>query len=633
MRVIRHQVAGEEVRVHFPEAEEDLDGFDRFLAQGDQYLGLDTETSGLDVFTAGHELRLLQVGNATDAWVLRVDRFRGAAIKALEQSRNFVAHNAPYDALVIDRHLGVPVEQLMPKIWDTKILAHIVDPRGKDEGGIGLDLKTLCAVHVDPDAPDTQNDLTAVFNSLGWKKVSGWSRIAIDHHAYVLYAGLDAILVHRLLQVLQGVLSESAELSKFEHKLQYLLTLLQRKGMPLDIPYVQRLLIELHNENVEYCDLAADLGVDNVDSPAQVGSRLIDMGETLTEHTPSGQLKVDRSVLLQLADLDRDWKRIGAREPNPVADAVIRAKRAGKWAKTYAQAFLDHRDPSDRLHPTINSLQARTARMSVSRPPLQQLPSSDWRIRRAFIPDPGHVMIAADYMAVEMRVLAAVSGDLTMQNAIRQGLDLHSFTAERVFGPDFTSKDRKIAKSIGFGKVYGGGADGISRQTGADVESVRHALQAYDQVFPGIRRYSFSLIQRAQRGAREVVTPIGRRLPLDEDRLYAATNYVVQSTSRDLLAKAILNLFEAGFDKYLFLPVHDELIGQAPVGEAMDVVREIGEVMESTFQGVRIASSAAVVGSSWGSGYGAPEQLPAEMPIRKERRERPGQWFQDGLDI
>src|SRR4029450_13537561 len=131
---------------------------------------------------------------------------------------NFVAHKAPYDALVIDRHLGVPVEQLMPKIWDTKILAHIVDPRGKDEGGIGLDLKILCAVHVDPDAPDTQNDLTAVFNSLGWKKVSGWSRIAIDHHAYVLYAGLHAILVHRLLQGPQGRVARATALGKCQHQ-------------------------------------------------------------------------------------------------------------------------------------------------------------------------------------------------------------------------------------------------------------------------------------------------------------------------------------------------------------------------------------------------------------------------------
>jgi len=79
--------------------------------------------------------------------------------------------------------------------------------------------------------------------------------------------------------------------------------------------------------------------------------------------------------------------------------------------------------------------------------------------------------------------------------------------------------------------------------------------------------------------------------------------------------------------------VHDELIGQAPVGEAEEVVRQIGEVMESTFQGVRISSSAAVIGSSWGAGYGAPEQLSDIVLERKERRERPGQWFQDGLDI
>lgn len=634
MRTFKHRVAGDECLIHFPERDDDLDQFDRFLAQGDEFLGLDTETSGLDVFTSEHELRLVQFGNSTEAWVLRADKFVGAITKALLQPRNFVAHNAPYDVLVLDRHLGVTIERLMPKIWDTRIMAHLLDPRSKEEGGVGLDLKAQAAVHVDPEAPDTQNDLTQVFNSFGWKKSAGWSRIAIDHMTYIIYAGLDTILAHRLFSVLQRAIRGSQDLCKFEHRLQYLLTLLQRKGIALDIPYIENYLtVDLYNEWVEQCDRAAELGVDNVNSTDQVANQLVNMGEVLTERTKTGQLRVDRAVLTLLADLDWQWRRIGAREPNPLANAVIRAKRAGKWLEAYAQAFLEHRDPYDRLHPTINSLQARTARMSVSRPPLQQLPASDWRIRRAFIPDPGCAMFSADYQAVEMRVLAAVSGDLTMQDAIRKGLDLHSFTAERIFGPDFTAKDRKVAKNVGFGKVYGGGAEGIARLTGTDVEGVRQVIKAYDQTFPGVRRYSWKLMEQAKFGAREVITPIGRRLPLDEDRLYAATNYVVQSTSRDLLAKAVIKLFDHGLGDYLLLPIHDELLGQAPEEDAEAVVKEIGEVMESTFQGVRIASSAEVVGPSWGAAYGAPAMLPIDPPVRKERTLRPGQWAQDGFDL
>lgn len=632
MRVLHHTVADVERNVFVPEHDEDLEAFYAFLARGDRYLAVDTESTGIDLFSETHKLRLVQIGTADEAWVLRVDRFADACREALLQERTWIAHNAPFDALTIDRHLKVPLESFLPRTWDTKIMAHLMDPRGKEEGGIGLGLKEQCEKHVDSKAPDTSNDLTRVFNAFGWTKATGWARIAIDHHMYLLYAGLDVILASLLFQKLLPVAKNMIELCKFEHRLQFLLTLMQRRGMLLDVPYIHRLIIDLHNEYVDQCDLAFDLGVENVHSTQQVTAKLLEMGEELTERTERGAIKVDKAVLTRLADLDRQWQRIGAREPNPLADAVLRAKRASKWSKAYAESFLGSRDTVDRLHPGINSLQARTARMSISGVALQQLPASDWRIRRCFIPDPGHLMIAADYQAVEMRVLAALSGDWTMKNAISKGLDLHSFTAERVFGEGFTDQDRKTAKAIGFGKVYGGGAETISRQTGADIEAVRQALKAYDATFPGIRRYSMQLVNVAKQGLLEVVTPIGRRLPLDEDRLYAATNYMVQSTARDLLAKAIVELFDAGLGDYLMLPVHDELLGQAPAEDAEEIVTEIGKVMESTMNGVRIASSAKVVGSSWGAAYKAPETLPP-MPVRKERKLRQGEWAQDGLDL
>lgn len=634
MRRIRYQLAGAERLIQVLEHDGDLDEFFRFWAQGDQFLAFDTETTGLDVFSATHKLRLLQLGTANEAWVFRVDMFPELCRWIMSQPRNWIAHNAPYDALVLDRHLGVPLETLLPRVWDTKILSHLADPRSKEEGGTGHKLKDQCAAHVDPASPDAQSVLIKVFNSCKWTQKTGWKRISSDHYAYLLYAGLDVIMTSLLFQHLYPVAQNIPDLCKFEHQLQYYLTLLQRKGMRLDIPYVERLAIDLNNEYVEHADRALDLGLDNVHDVQEVVAALVAMGEEITERTAkTGVLKADMAVLCSLADLDRQWNRNHAREPNPLADAVIRAKRASKWLKAYAEAFLLSKDTDDRLHPGINSLQARTARMSIDRPPLQQLPSSDWRVRRCFIPDPGHAMIAVDYQAVEMRVLAALSSDWTMKDAIRRGLDLHSFTAERVFGPGFTKQHRKIAKSIGFGKVYGGGAATISRQTGANQADVAVALKAYDRTFPGIRRYSMELINAAKHGMLEVVTPIGRRLPLDPDRLYAATNYMVQSTARDLLGKAVLRVFAAGLGGYLLLPVHDELLGQAPVEEAEAVVKEIGTVMASTFKGVEITTNPEVLGWSWGAGYGAPEILPGDTPMRRERRMRPGQYVQEGLDL
>jgi DNA polymerase-1 len=203
-----------------------------------------------------------------------------------------------------------------------------------------------------------------------------------------------------------------------------------------------------------------------------------------------------------------------------------------------------------------------------------------------------------------MRVSAALAGVKRMIKAIAAGEDLHSFTARLVEGDDFTPYHRKLYKGVGFGKVYGGGATTLARQTGAPLDGVKAAIAAYDRVYPEIKKYGRALQRQAQFGAREVVTVSGRHLPLDRDRLYSATNYMVQSTARDLLAQAIVNIHDAGMLDYVLLPVHDELIFQAPEAEAPDVAREIGRLMNSTFRGVPIESDPDVYGASWGAGYG-----------------------------
>jgi DNA polymerase-1 len=609
MQTLSHRIRGTECLIHRPEPSDSLAGFWGMLGRA-PIVALDTETTGLDTFSPGHKVRLVQFGTATEAWVLPVAGGFVPVIREALAQGEFVAHNATYDLLVLDRHGLARLEDLGPRVHDTRVMAHLLDPRSKAEGGYGHSLKELAAVFVDPAAPDGQRELHKVFRAMKLSIAEGWAAIPVDHPDYVRYAGLDVLLTARLHEVLAALIAGSPELFrllKFEEHLQGLLARMERRGMLIDVDYTRRLKDRLRADEGRYEAVAQRYGVTSVNSPKQVAEALGAMGEVLTDKTPSGALSVGKEVLLTLADLDRDWQRIGAREPNPLADAIVRCKRAGKWATTYADAFLTMRDGADRLHPSIGSLQARTARMSVSRPPLQQLPSSDWTIRRAFIADPGHLIFASDYAQVEMRVLAALAHEETMKAAIASGVDLHDFTAAKVFGEQFTKAQRKVAKAIGFGKVYGGGATSIARQTGADLKGVQAAISAYDDTYPGVRRYAGRLQRRAQYGRVEVVTPSGRHLPLDRQRLYAATNYVVQSTARDLLAQAIVDLFDQGLGDYLLLPIHDELLGQAPADVAEEVAHEVGRVMESTFFGVEIKSDPEVLGPSWGHGYGAKE--------------------------
>jgi DNA polymerase-1 len=609
----RHNVAGDDVSVHVPATREELDEFLAWAQDANRRgpIALDTETTGLDIFGASYRLRTVQFGDAHTAWVIHWERgghFRRVALEALHRIRRFLIHNAPFDWLVLDRHAGVPLEEMAPRTTDTKIKATLIDPRQAMEGGIGTGLKPLSAYYVDRTAPDTQGDLTAVFRSLGLTKATGWLGIDIDHPTYNLYAGLDVILTARLDPVLTAELSRLEvrdALVQYEHEIARMCSVMQRRGLVLDRDFTEALNAHLAEESEEHAHRAARYGVESVNSNKQIAEALAGMGEVLTETTAGGAVKVDKAVLLALADMDLQWNRLGVRTPNPLADAVLRSKRAGKWRSAYAETFLETVDDQGRIHPFINTLTARTGRMSITRPALQTLPSSDQMIRRCLLADEGHVMVSTDFAAVEMRVLAALADVKRMKEAITSGHDLHDFTASLVFGPGFTKAHRKLAKGIGFGKVYGGGASTIQRQTGAPMAEVQQALSAYDRVYPEIKRAS----QRWQREAFQTgmvhVSATGRRLPLDRDRTYAVVNYACQSAARDVLGQSMMHMEEAGLLDYCRLPIHDEMLASVPAGEAEDFAREFERCMTFDLFGVPIESEAEVGRRSWGSLYGA----------------------------
>lgn len=620
MRTYVHPVAGDTVLVHVPQTDDDLRTFMAWVRDANARgpVALDTETTGLRIFTPGYRLRTVQFGDAHNAYVIhweRGGRFQEAALYALRIIRQLVIHGAVFDWLVLDLHAGVPLESLTPKTIDTSIKAKLVDPRQPQEGGIGGKLKPVTAHYVDPDACDTQEDLTAVFRSLGLTKAAGWGGIHIDHPTYNLYAGLDCIYAHRVNTALDEAMTRAGvrpALIPYEHELARICAVMRRTGMLLDVDYVNGLRSTLRNDETAHATTAARYGVTSINSGKQVGAALIGMGEDMIlpghefpERTAGGDLKVDKEVLLWLSDLDRDWQRIGARTPNPLANAVLHGKRAGKWCTTYVDTFLDEMDADGRVHPAIHTLAARTSRMSVTRPALQTLPSSDWVIRRAVVADPGDVHGSADFKAVELRVLAALADVKAMIEAILAGRDLHDATAGLVFGEGFTPPQRKLSKVVGLAKVFGGGATTVQRQTGAPLVDVQRAMTAYERIYPEVRSSSRAWQREARMNGFITRSATGRILPLDRDRAYAIVNYKCQSTARDLLGQALINADEAGLLPYMRLPIHDEILFTAPAREAEDVAREFVRCMTLTLKGVPIDASSQVGGRSWGSLYGA----------------------------
>jgi DNA polymerase I len=303
--------------------------------------------------------------------------------------------------------------------------------------------------------------------------------------------------------------------------------------------------------------------------------------------TPGGAPSTDEDTLAQLA-LD-----------HPIARAILDYRGMAKLKSTYTDKLPQMIDPATgRVHTSYSQATAVTGRLASSEPNLQNIPArtaEGRRIREAFIAPPGHLLISADYSQIELRIMAHLSDDAGLLKAFAEDRDIHTATASEVFGVPLDAVDaeqRRMAKVINFGLIYGMSAFGLASQLNLERSAAQAYIDRYFARYPGVADY----MQRTRETARQqgyVETVFGRRLYLPEINSKnpqrrqgaerAAINAPMQGTAADLIKLAMIAVQErldsAKLTSRLILQVHDELILEVPEDETVRIRDELPELM------------------------------------------------------
>ena len=396
----------------------------------------------------------------------------------------------------------------------------------------------------------------------------------------------DAPLMAPLCQALAGACEAQGMaglLRDIELPLCAVLADMEHRGILVDKAGIEAFGHELAAALEE--ELAAIYGIVgyefNVNSPKQLGKALFeDLGLPTRKKTKSGY-STNAETLESL------------RRYSPVIDHILQYRVYQKLNSTYVEGLLKVVGPDGRIHSTFNQTETRTGRISSNEPNLQNIPVRTplgSRFRRYFIASEGCTLVDADYSQIELRVLAHVSGDEAMRAAFCSGEDIHRATAAKMYGvapQQVTPAMRTSAKAINFGIMYGKGAYSLSRDLGITVKEAEDFIEAYLGTYPGVRRYMEQTIAHGRENG-YVSTLFGRRRPLPEltapnfnvraqgERM--AMNTPIQGTAADVIKLAMIRVYRRlaaeGLRAKLILQVHDELIVEAPLGEA-DAVRAI----------------------------------------------------------
>ncbi len=589
-----------------------LDELKQVLAKA-AVIALDTETTSTDPMRAdlvGISLAVapgrgyyLPVGHRSGDEQLPLDEVLAALRPALTDANiPKVGHNLKYDGLVLERN-GLAVS---PLAFDTMIAAWLVQPESYNLG-----LKDMAEAYLGV-------RMTHIEELIG----KGKNQLTMDQvpvQAAAGYAAADAEICLRLMPLLRERMEQVNAVRLFEEvemPLVPVLAMMEQNGVMLDVPFLNRMSQELSARMAEIeTAIYTAVGYSfNLNSTQQLSKVLF---ETLKleppdrrKKTSSGHFSTSAGVLEEL------------RGQHEVVGMILEYRELAKLKSTYLDALPQQINPhTGRVHTSYNQTGSVTGRLASSDPNLQNIPTrteTGRQVRNAFIAAPGFKLLAVDYSQIELRIVAHMAQDQAMLDAFRAGQDIHAATAAAIYGVGLnqvSKEQRRHAKAINFGLIYGMSAFGLSRTTELTLGEAENFVKAYFQQFPGVKRFLDGLRRSAAREG-YVETLLGRRryfpnlksnanpgLRAREER--EAINAPVQGTAADIMKIAMVRLpgalRAAGLQSRMLLQVHDELVLEVPEAERDACVHVVREVMEHAYPLSIPLATEARWGNTWGS--------------------------------
>ena len=543
-------------------------------------IAFDTETTGLDAQQAQLVGLSFAVKPGEAAYIPLTHSYMGVpeqldrdtvlrALKPLleDPSKTKVGQNAKYDMNILancaiggDQACGITVQGVA---FDTMLESYVLDSTGSRHDMDSLALKYL-------------GHTTTSFQDIAGKGVKQLTFDQISLEQAGPYAAEDADVTLRLHHVLHEKLAAiptlNTVLTDIEMPLVPVLARIERQGALVDANLLGIQSVELGDKLVALEREAFAIAGEefNLSSPKQLGVILYEkLGLPIISKTAKGQPSTAEAVLAELAEQDF-----------PLPKVLMQYRSMSKLKSTYTDRLPEQINPrTGRIHTSYHQAVTATGRLSSSDPNLQNIPirtAEGRRIRQAFVAPKGYKLLAADYSQIELRIMAHLAKDEGLLHAFRNNLDVHSATAAEVFGvelADVTTDQRRSAKAINFGLIYGMSAFGLAKQIGVDRKQSQAYIDRYFARYPGVLDYmERTRTQAAEQGYVETI--FGRRLYLPEINAKnpalrkgaerTAINAPMQGTAADIIKKAMVAvdswLSASGLDARVILQVHDELV-------------------------------------------------------------------------